>query len=84
MDRPLLAPHPRLESPEGPTWTDALAVLSAAGFDVQVEREDEPASLPETDDDQLRFLRRVMPVGQDHDEALPHGDATMPGRLGAT
>ncbi len=60
-----------IDPPDGPTWVDALAVLRAVGLDVQVEREDEPAPLPaETDDDQLRFLRRVLRVGADRDEEL--------------
>ncbi|MFP4148350.1 MAG: class I SAM-dependent methyltransferase [Nitriliruptoraceae bacterium] len=65
--RPILG----IDPPEGPTWTDALAVLRAAGIEVQVEREDGPAPLPaESDEDQLRFLRRVLRVGEDRDEEL--------------
>lgn len=57
--------------PDGPTWMDALAVLRGAGLQLQVEREDRPAPLPsETEDDQLRFLRRVLRVGEDRDEEL--------------
>jgi len=60
-----------LEPPEGPTWKDALAVLRGAGFEVQVEREDDPAPLPaETDDDQLVFLRRILRVGEERDDEL--------------
>ena len=60
-----------ITAPEGPTSHDAAEVLREAGIDVEVEDWKEPAPLPpESEDDQLRYLRARLRVSEDRDEEL--------------
>lgn len=60
-----------IDAPGGPTSDDAADVLREAGIDVEVEHWEEAAPLPpESEEDQLRFLRARLRVGPDRDEEL--------------
>jgi SAM-dependent methyltransferase len=60
-----------IEAPSGPTSDDAADVLREAGIDVEVEHWEAAAPLPpESEEDQLRFLRARLRVGEERDEEL--------------
>ena len=60
-----------IEAPGGPTSDDAAEVLREAGIDVEVVHWEAAARLPpESEEDQLDFLRRRLRVGQERDEEL--------------
>ena len=60
-----------IEAPGGPTSDDAADVLREAGIDVEVVHWEESAPLPpETEEEQLRFLRARLRVGEERDDEL--------------